>query len=120
MSRCQFGRLAMLISRPVGVFLGTLLGASVSLLAAAAWLRPARPVLAAGGGTAPGAFVSVDRHRRFGTVPAGLVLVHDFTVRNTAPGPVRLELGPASCSCTTVELEDEAVAAGGRTTVRVR
>ncbi len=55
----------------------------------------------------------------FGKIPQGKPVTTNFTVENIGKDTLKIEQVQASCGCTTPEWSREAVAAGGKTTIKV-
>ena len=55
----------------------------------------------------------------FGKIPQGKPVTHVFTVENIGKDSLKIDNVQASCGCTTPEWSKTAVAAGGKTTIKV-
>lgn len=56
---------------------------------------------------------------KFGILDRHTIATHEFVVRNGGDAPLKLAVGETSCKCTAAALDDQEVAPGDSTTVRL-
>jgi hypothetical protein len=71
-----------------------------------------------GGGTQSVISFTSDKHD-FGTVPQGIPVTYAFSFVNTGKEPLFIKNATGSCGCTVPEYTQEAIAPGGKGTVKV-
>lgn len=64
--------------------------------------------------------IAVDQaHYDFGSMQRGTSKSHEFVIRNVGTAPLKIRNGGTTCKCTLSKVEDESIAPGGSTTVKL-
>jgi hypothetical protein len=58
-------------------------------------------------------------HYDFGSMQRGTSKSHEFVIRNVGNAPLKIRNGGTTCKCTLSKVEDESIAPGGSTTVKL-